>query len=119
MDLPGTLRGCDGAPCARGAAFLELDTKFVSGANNALMLASTSASTYPTIPCCKSDQNELFNFCSVLQTSACCVTVSREPAYTAACWNFRHAGAKTPVTIFLFHWSLGPCDNGSSCELMG
>ena len=84
--------------------FLEFDTGSVPGANNALALASAQASTYPTMPCCRSDQNELFNFSSVLQTSACCVTLSGELAYTAACWNVRHAGANTPVTIFPFYW---------------
>lgn len=103
-NLSCSLRGCDGAPCARGAAFLELDAKFVSGANNALMLASTSASTYPTMLCCKSDRNELLNLCSVLQTSACCVTCPGSQPTLLPAGMSDMLERKTPVTIFLFHW---------------
>lgn len=94
---------------------------FFPRVNAALMLAPVSwASTYPTIPCCRSLQNELFNFRLVPQTSARCVMASRQPAHTAAWWNVRHARVQTPVTVFLFHCLVlpCPCDNGPCCVLM-
>lgn len=94
---------------------------FFPRVNAALILAPVSwASTYPTIPCCRSLQNELFNFRLVPQTSARCVTAPRQPAHTAAWWNVKHARVQAPVTVFLFHCLVlpCPCDNGPCCVLM-
>lgn len=60
----------------------------------------------------------LFNFHSLPQTSACCIITSRRPAYTAACWNVRHARAQNPsehIPLSLCRFLpllLLLCDNG-------